>query len=98
MEFTPNFNENSGGFLVDPNAGEFGGTFGIGDRQRSEDRNSVFFQRPSAGVWHHYAIVLNTTAPRGSEITPYVDGQAVSFQQERRRQRARARSPTRRCT
>ncbi len=30
MEFTPNFNENAGGFLVDPNAGEYGGTFGSG--------------------------------------------------------------------
>ncbi len=45
MEFTPNFNSNAGGFLVDPNAGEFGGTFGIGIGSES-DRNSVFFQRP----------------------------------------------------
>jgi PKD repeat protein len=81
MEFTPNFNENSGGFLVDPNAGEYGGTFGIGIGSGS-DRNSIFFARPSAGVWHHYAIVIDTTAAAGSEITPYVDGQPVSFQQE----------------
>ena len=81
MEFTPNFNENSGGFLVDPNASEYGGTFGIGIGSGS-DRNSVFFTRPSAGAWHHYAIVINTTAEAGQEITPYVDGQAVSYQQE----------------
>jgi PKD repeat protein len=81
MELTPNFNENAGGFLVDPNAGEFGGTFGVGMGTDS-NRNSVFFARPSAGVWHHYAIVLDSTAAAGSEITPYVDGQAVSFQQE----------------
>ncbi len=81
MEFTPNFNSNAGGFLVDPNSGEFGGTFGIGIGSES-NRNSVFFQRPSAGVWHHYAIVINTSAPAASEITPYVDGQPVSFQQE----------------
>ncbi|HUN79482.1 MAG TPA: PKD domain-containing protein [Solirubrobacteraceae bacterium] len=81
MEFTPNFNENSGGFLVDPNAGQFGGTFGIGIGSGS-DRNSIFFARPSAGVWHHYAIVINTANPAGSEITPYVDGNPVSFQQE----------------
>ncbi len=81
MEFTPNFNENSGGFIVDPNSGEFGGTFGIGVGNAS-DRNSVFFTRPSAGVWHHYAIVINTAAAPGSEITPYVDGNPVSYQQE----------------
>ena len=81
MEFTPNFNANAGGFLVDPNASEFGGTFGVAIGG-IENRNSVFFQRPSAGVWHHYAIVIDTTAPAGSEITPYVDGQPVSFQQE----------------
>jgi PKD repeat protein len=81
MEFTPNFNSNAGGFLVDPNAGEFGGTFGIGIGSES-DRNSVFFARPSAGAWHHYAIVIDTSAPAGSEITPYVDGLPVGFQQE----------------
>jgi PKD repeat protein len=81
MEFTPNFNENAGGLLVDPNAGQFGGTFGIGIGNDS-DRNSVFIQRPSAGVWHHYAIVIDTTAAAGNEITPYVDGSPVGFQQE----------------
>ncbi len=81
MEFTPNFNQNAGGFLVDPNAGEFGGTFGIGIGSES-NRNSVFFARPSAGAWHHYAIVIDTSAPANEEITPYVDGHAVSFQQE----------------
>jgi PKD repeat protein len=81
MEFTPNFNENAGGFLVDPNAGQFGGTFGIGIGSDS-DRNSIFFARPSAGVWHHYAIVINTAAEASKEIAPYVDGQPVSFQQE----------------
>ena len=30
FEFTPNFNNNDGGFLVDPNAGELGGKFGSG--------------------------------------------------------------------
>ncbi|HSZ68835.1 MAG TPA: PKD domain-containing protein [Solirubrobacteraceae bacterium] len=81
MEFTSNFNENSGGFLIDPNAGQYGGTFGIGIGSGS-DRNSIFFTRPSAGVWHHYAIAINTAAEAGKEITPYVDGQPVSFQQE----------------
>ncbi len=81
MEFTPNFNENSGGFLVDPNAPALGGSFGIGIGS-SSDRNVIYIQRPSAGAWHHYAIVINTGAPASSEITPYVDGQAVSFQQE----------------
>ncbi len=79
MEFTPNFNENTGGFLVDPNAPEFGGTFGVGIGVNGT-RNSVFFPRPTAGVWHHYAFVLDSTAPSGSEITPYVDGQPVAFQ------------------
>ena len=60
MEFTPNFNQNKGGFRFHPNASEYGGTFGW--RSATEDRNSVFFQRPSAGVWHHYAIGLNTSA------------------------------------
>jgi len=81
MEFSPNFNEHPGGFLVDPNAPEFGGTFGVGIGMGGA-RNSIFFARPSAGVWHHYALVLNGGAPAASEITPYVDGQPVTFQQE----------------
>jgi hypothetical protein len=81
MELTPNFNENSGGFLVDPNAPEFGGTFGVGIGINGS-RNSVFFARPSAGVWHHYAFVLDATAASGGEIVPYVDGQPVAYQLE----------------
>jgi hypothetical protein len=75
MEFTPNFNSSSGGFLVDPNAG---GLFGIGIGI-SGSRNNAFFPQPSAGVWHHYAIVLDATAPAATQITPYVDGQPVAY-------------------
>ena len=64
MEFTPNFNETNGGFLVDPDAPQFGGTFGVAIGS-SATRNSVFFARPSAGVWHHYVLVLNSAAPAG---------------------------------
>jgi PKD repeat protein len=81
MEFTPNYNENPGGFLVDPDAPEFGGTFGVGVGEGAA-RNSVFFARPSAGVWHHYALVLDPTQGAEHEVTPYVDGQAVAFSQE----------------
>jgi PKD repeat protein len=81
MEFTPNYNSNAGGFIVDPDAPQFGGTFGVG-LGNNASRNSIFFARPSAGVWHHYAIVFDGTAPAASEVTPYVDGQKVSFQQE----------------
>ncbi len=76
MELTPNFNGNSGGFLVDPNASQ--GNFGVGVGI-AESRNNAFFARPSAGQWHHYALVLDTTAPATQQITPYVDGQAVSY-------------------
>ena len=40
-------------------------------------RNNVFFARPSAGAWHHYAFVLRHARRRpATQITPYVDGQA----------------------
>jgi Concanavalin A-like lectin/glucanases superfamily/PKD domain len=76
MEFTPNFNGNNGGFIVDPNSsqGSFGVGFGI-----AESRNNAFFARPSAGQWHHYALVFDTTAAAAQQITPYVDGQPVSY-------------------
>jgi YD repeat-containing protein len=79
FEFTPNFNNNSGGFLVDPNAGELGGKFGVGIG-RGESRNNAYFTRPSAGAWHHYALVFDTNAPAAQEIIPYVDGQPIPYE------------------
>jgi PKD repeat protein len=78
FEFTPNFNNNNGGFLIDPNAGELGGQFAVGIG-RGGSRNTAYFQRPSAGAWHHYALVLNSGAAAAQQVIPYVDGQPVSF-------------------
>jgi YD repeat-containing protein len=76
MELTPNFNGNNGGFLIDPNAGSgFGVAIG-----NSESRNNAYFTRPTAGAWHHYAFVLDSSAPAAQQITPYVDGKAVSYE------------------
>ena len=44
-----------------------------------DTRNNVFFERPSSGQWHHYAIVLDTTAPAAQQIVPYVDGKTVAY-------------------
>ena len=76
LEFTSNFNQNSGGFVVDPDAGQGGFGVGIGV---ADSRNNVFFARPSAGAWHHYALVFDSTAPAAQQIKPYVDGQPVTF-------------------
>jgi PKD repeat protein len=80
MEFTPNFNDNAGGFLVDPNAPQNGGMFGVGIGSQGT-RNSILFNRPTAGQWHHYAFVFDTTAAAAQQITPYVDGKAVAHTQ-----------------
>ncbi len=77
MEFTPNFNEYSGGFLVDPNASP-GSDFAVSIGE-STSRNTVYFERPSAGEWHYYAFAIDTEASAESEITPYVDGRSVSY-------------------
>jgi PKD repeat protein len=77
MEFTPNFNSYTGGFLVDPDAtpgSDFAVAVGKGGTA-----NTVFFTRPSAEQWHYYTFVIDTEAPGESEITPYVDGKAVSY-------------------
>jgi tripartite motif-containing protein 71 len=77
LEFTPNFNEHAGGLLVDPDAtpgSEFAVSIGQGG-----SRNTVFFERPSAGAWHYYTFVIDTEASAETEITPYVDGKAVSY-------------------
>jgi len=76
MEFTSNFNQNDGGFLVDPNSAD--GTFAV-SMGRDTSRNSISFTRPSPNQWHHYVFVLDTAAPAATQITPYVDGQPVAF-------------------
>ena len=77
LEFTPNFNEHPGGFIVDPDAtpgSDFDVTIGNGSTY-----NNVMFARPSAEQWHYYAFVIDTEAPAGAEITPYVDGRPVPY-------------------
>ncbi len=63
---------------MDPNAPQDGGRFGVAIGS-GLSRNNAFFARPSAGAWHHYALVLDASAPAATQITPYVDGQAVSY-------------------
>ncbi len=82
FELTPNFNANPGGFLVDPNAPEEGGKFGVGIGS-GDSRNTAYFDRPSAGAWHHYSLVLDTSADAANQITPYVDGKAVPYAKTR---------------
>jgi hypothetical protein len=79
LEFTPNFNENPGGFLVDPDAtpeSDFAVAVG---RSATGNNNNVLFARPSAEAWHYYAFVIDTEASGETEITPYLDGHAVSY-------------------
>jgi Concanavalin A-like lectin/glucanases superfamily len=77
LEFTPNFNSNPGGFLVDPDATP-GSDFAVAVGNGSTN-NNVLFARPSAEEWHYYAFVIDTSASEGVEITPYVDGHAVAY-------------------
>ena len=76
MELTDNFNANNGGFLIDPNASN--GSFGVAIGNDG-GRNNVYFARPSAGQWHHYAFVLDTSAPAATQIVPYIDGVPVAY-------------------
>jgi YD repeat-containing protein len=78
MELTGSYHDNPGGFLIDPNAPQFGGKFAIGIG-RNESRNTAYFDRPSSGVWHHYAFVLDSSALAEQQILPYVDGEPVPF-------------------
>ncbi len=78
FEFTSNFDNTNGGFLINPNSSTSGGRFEVAVG-RGSSRNNSYFTRPSAGAWHHYAIVFNTASIFGSGvITIYVDGKAVT--------------------
>ena len=73
------FNNLATGFMIDPNSSyQDGTTFEAGLRGNG-GYNQVLFTRPSAGVWHHYAFVLNKANPAATEVIPYVDGVAVAY-------------------
>jgi hypothetical protein len=78
FEFTSNFNNTNGGFLINPNSTTSSGRFEVA-LGRGTSRNNAYFTRPSANVWHHYAIVLNTAATAAQQILVYVDGAPVSI-------------------
>jgi phage gp45-like len=79
FEFTPNSNNTNGGCFIDPNSSElFLSRFGVGIG-RSTSRNTAYFTRPSANVWHHYAIVMDSSAAASQQVIPYVDGVAVGY-------------------
>ena len=77
FEYTPNYNSNQGGLLVDPN--DASGKFDIAHRQGLSGGYNVFATtRPSAAAWHHYALVFDRSATAVSELKAYVDGATVS--------------------
>jgi NPCBM/NEW2 domain/Concanavalin A-like lectin/glucanases superfamily/Putative Ig domain len=77
LEFTPNFNNASTGFLILPDE-SVSGQFQAGV-QGNAGYNQVNFPRPSAGVWHHFSFVMDKSAPAATQLTPYLDGQPVSY-------------------
>lgn len=79
MEFSSNFSA-SLGFLIDPNSGApASGFFQVGMRGGS-GRGASSFTRPSAAVWHRYAIIFDMALTNGGVEYVYVDGvsQALS--------------------
>jgi hypothetical protein len=61
MEFTQNFNEHPGGFLVDPNATP-GSDFSVAVGQTSASHNNnALFERPSAEQWQWESCKTNAT-------------------------------------
>jgi len=79
LESTRNFNNSATGFMIDPNSSQGNGTaFEVGFKGNA-GYNQVLFARPSQGAWHHYTFLFNTGAPAATQITPYVDGVAISY-------------------
>lgn len=68
-----------GGFLIDPNSSAKGGGQFEASMKGDAGFNQILIARPAAGVWHHFAFVLDKTAPAQNQIVPYVDGAPVSY-------------------
>src|SRR4029077_8316979 len=73
MEVTPDFNNSTTGFMIDPNSSFGGGGQFEAGLRGDAGYNQVLFARPSLG-WHHYAFIFNKAAGSATEVIPYVDG------------------------
>lgn len=75
FELSTNFNNNAHTFIIDPNSsGGGGGSFEVYIHGGEFGYCSRRFARPSAGVFHHYVIILDNSTPAG-DVTVYVDGE-----------------------
>ncbi len=76
MESSINYNSNTGAILIDPNSSASGGgNFEVSIH--GTGYANLLFTRPSAGVWHHYTFVIDSSTLNGN-ITAYVDGKLVN--------------------
>lgn len=75
MELTTDTNWNVGGFLIDPNASS--GKFVAYSLLEAGHGCGTEVIRPSDGVWHHYVITMDRTAPNnasGNFSNIWIDG------------------------
>lgn len=72
FELSPNANGLAGAFYVDPNSSS--GNFRVMVSCASGSGVLYTMARPSATVWHHYALTIDRSQPIGSEVTVFVDG------------------------
>src|SRR3989344_2921911 len=76
MELSDNYNNNANTFIIDPNAAS--GAFEFGIRGSSFNTYRVEnISRPSAGSWHHYAVIFDNSSSAG-DIRVFVDGSEQS--------------------
>jgi hypothetical protein len=72
-EFSTNFSTNVGSFFIDPNSSGFDGTKFRVVLNGNVGLSDVGFARPSAGVWHHYAIRFDMSKSTNEVDAIYVD-------------------------
>ncbi len=76
LEYSANYGTNAGSFIIDAN--DSGGKF-LAGMAAAGTYNTSEFTRPTAGAWHHYAIVFDRSAAAANQIIPYLDGAAASY-------------------
>lgn len=81
METSTNYNSNTGAFCVFWNASTGSANGNTGKLtvaiRGSAGQNAVYFNRPSAAVWHHILLAIDTTrAAAAGQVDLWVDGVA----------------------
>lgn len=82
LEFTPDVNSSTDGFLINPNGGVPTAGYFQASLRGNVEWDVTYFTRPSAGTWHHIVYIFDKSRS-SNEISAYINGVPADLVTER---------------